>query len=262
MSQLDDIQRAAQEQFGRQSHRYGRGHILENIEDVRAAIDPLDLKPGMKALDVATGGGHTGIYLASLGCDVTLADIAEPMLQRAAAAADALGYKVKTELHAAENMPYAHSCFDIVTCRVAPHHFSSPEAFIAETARVLAPGGWFVLIDGTVEDGQLEAEEWAHQLEKLRDPSHNRLLTPGQWTRLCKSNGLNVTRTVVTPFKQPDLQWYFETAATPLANRVRVRELIANAPDSARRLFRLGEENGKIVWWWQRLTLVARKQTI
>ena len=34
---LDDIQRLAQEQFAKQSHRYGQGHILENVEDVRAA---------------------------------------------------------------------------------------------------------------------------------------------------------------------------------------------------------------------------------
>jgi ubiquinone/menaquinone biosynthesis C-methylase UbiE len=259
MSELDGIQRAAQEQFARQSHRYGRGHVLENIDDVRLAIEPLGLKPGARALDVATGGGHTGLYLASIGCDVTLADIAEPMLERAAAAAKARGFNVTTRLHSAEKMPYANGAFDIVTCRVAPHHFSSPESFVSEAARVLAPGGWFVLIDGTVEDGQPEAEAWAHKVEKLRDPSHNRLLTPGEWKRLCEGAALTVIRSEITPFKQPDLEWYFETAATPAENRLLVRELCANAPESARQLFRLGEEDGKIVWWWQRLTLIARK---
>ncbi len=58
---LDEIQLAAQEQFGRQSERYGRGHILENIGDVEAAILPLHLPRGTEALDVATGGGHTGV---------------------------------------------------------------------------------------------------------------------------------------------------------------------------------------------------------
>jgi ubiquinone/menaquinone biosynthesis C-methylase UbiE len=259
VSDLNEIQRAAQEQFGRQSHRYGDGHILENIEDVRAAIDPLGLTPGAKALDVATGGGHTGLYLASIGCDVTLADITEAMLQRAVATAKARGLSVTTRVHSAEKMPFADASFDIVTCRVAAHHFSSPEAFVRETARVLAPLGWFALIDGTVEDGQAEAEAWAHRVEKLRDPSHNRFLTPGEWKRLAENSGLVVTRLSVTPFKQPDLDWYFETAATPPENRRLVRELCANAPESARQLFRLAEEEGKIVWWWQRLTLAARK---
>ena len=61
-------------------------------------------------------------------------------------------------------------------------------------------------------------------------------------------------------FKQPDLEWFFDTAATSPENRTKVLELIAHAPQSARDLFRLGEEDGKIVWWWQRLTLLAKKQ--
>ncbi len=59
--------------------------------------------------------------------------------------------------------------------------------------------------------------------------------------------------------KQPDLEWYFETAATSPENRRIVRDLIANAPASARAAFRLAEEDGKTVWWWPRLTLVARR---
>jgi ubiquinone/menaquinone biosynthesis C-methylase UbiE len=259
VSDLNEIQRAAQEQFGRQSHRYGSGHILENIDDVRAAIQPLNLKPGARALDVATGGGHTGLYLASIACDVTLADLAESMLQGAAATAKARGLGVATRCHSAEKMPYADASFDVVTCRVAAHHFSSPEAFVRETARVLAPQGWFVLIDGTVEDGQAEAEAWMHRVEKLRDPSHHRFLMPGEWKRLAENSGLVVTRLEITPFKQPDLDWYFETAATPPPNRQLVRELCASAPESARQLFQLAENEGRITWWWQRLTLVARK---
>jgi hypothetical protein len=60
-------------------------------------------------------------------------------------------------------------------------------------------------------------------------------------------------------FKQPDLEWYFETASTSPENRRIVLDLIANAPASARATFRLNEEDGKTVWWWPRLTLIARR---
>ena len=256
---LDEVQKAAKEQFARQSHRYGPGHILENVEDVRHALEAIPLPPKAKVLDVATGAGHTGLYLAGLGHDVTLADIARPMLERAAKAASDRGLTVQTQQHAAEQFPNPDESFDLVTCRVAAHHFSSPESFIHETARVLKTGGYFLLIDGSVEDGQPEAEAWSHAVEKLRDPSHHRFLTPGNWARLCEAAGLAVTQRELHPFKQPDLNWYFETAATPPGNRRKVLELIAAAPNFARRLFRLGEEEGKIIWWWQRLTLIARK---
>jgi hypothetical protein len=110
-----------------------------------------------------------------------------------------------------------------------------------------------------VEDDQPEAEEWTHQVEKLRDPSHHRFVTPRTWQRYCEAAGLRICEVKVTPFKQPDLNWYFDTAATSPENRERVLELVRNAPESARQLFRIGTEDGKIVWSWQRLTLIARK---
>ncbi|MDB6035629.1 MAG: Methyltransferase type 11 [Verrucomicrobiales bacterium] len=256
---LNEVQKASQEQFAKQSHRYGRGHILENVDDVSEALRSIQLPTPAKVLDVATGGGHTGLYLASSGHQVTLADIAQPMLDRAKQTALERGLTVETRQHPAEDFPYGDATFDLVTCRVAAHHFSSPNDFVRETARVLKSQGWFLLIDGSVEDNQPEAEEWLHQVEKFRDPSHHRFLTPGQWTALCQKHGLSPFKAVLTPFKQPDLNWYFETAATSPENRAEVLKLIRNAPDSARKLYNLGEETGKIVWWWQRLTLLAKK---
>jgi ubiquinone/menaquinone biosynthesis C-methylase UbiE len=256
---LDAVQQAAQEQFARQSRNYGRSHILADVSDVIAACAQISLPQKARVLDVATGAGHTGLYFASLGHEVTCTDLAAPMLERVREAAQERGLTVETRQHAAEEFPYTDASFDLVTSRVAPHHFSSPESFIRETARVLRPGGWFLLIDGSVPDHEPEAEEWLHQIEKHRDPSHHRLLSPGAWTRLCEASGLRVQSAELKTFKQPDLEWYFETAATSPENRQAVRALIANAPASARAVYRLAEEDGKIVWWWPRLTLVARK---
>jgi SAM-dependent methyltransferase len=257
---LDNIQRASQEQFARQSHHYGRGHILENTEDIERALGHIQLPARAQALDVATGGGHTGLFFASLGHDVTVSDLAEPMLKRTAETAQARGLRLTTAQHSAESLPYPDASFDLVTCRIAPHHFSSPRDFVRESARVLRKDGHFLLIDGTVEDNQVEAEGWMHAVEKLRDPSHNRLLTPGEWRRLCTEAGLHVCHAEVARLKQPDLNWYFEAAGTTPENRSKVLDLVAHAPESARRLFDLGQEDGKIVWWWQRLTLVAQKR--
>ncbi len=256
---LDSVQQASRDQFEKQSDRYGKSHILANTDDIAAALRGVELAPGAKALDVATGGGHTAAFLASRGCDVIAADISPAMLENARRLASERGYALETQLHEAERLPYADGAFALVSCRVAAHHFSDPAAFVHEVARVLKPGGYLLLIDGSVPDGEAEAEEWTHRVEKLRDPSHARFLTPGRWKALCSDAGLTVRSCETTPFKQPDLEWYFETAATSPENREAVRALVRQAPESAKRIFRIGDEGGKIVWWWTRLSLLAVK---
>src|SRR4051812_30890573 len=113
--ELNEIQRASQEQFAKQSERYGRGHILQNVDDIRAALDHLKLPPRAEVLDVATGGGHTGIFFASLGHNVTLSDLTAAMLERASALANEQGLVIQTRQHPAESFPYADSSFDLVT---------------------------------------------------------------------------------------------------------------------------------------------------
>jgi ubiquinone/menaquinone biosynthesis C-methylase UbiE len=256
---LDSIQHAAQEQFQKQSHRYAKGHILENTQDVAAALEGLALPAGAEALDVATGAGHTAFCLARAGFRVTASDLTPAMLQRVREGAAERGLEIETRQHSAETLPYPDGTFQLVACRVAPHHFSSPGDFVRESARVLKAGGWFLVIDGTAPEDSAEAEAWLHQVEKFRDPSHNRLLPPREWRALCEQNGLEVRKLSVAFRKQPDLEWYFETAATTPENREKVRELIASATEPIREHYRLGEEEGKIVWWWPMLTLVGRK---
>ena len=260
MKELDAVQRAAQAQFAKQSDRYGRTHILADVSDVVAALARITLPERARVLDIATGAGHTGLYLASLGHEVTLADLAAPMLERARELAAERGLRVEFRQHTAEELPYPDRSFDLVTCRVAAHHFTSPEKFVTETARVLKPGAFFLLIDGSVPDGEPAAEEWLHQVEKARDPSHHRLLSPGAWSALCRTHGLIVRSAELHPMKQPDLEWYFETANTSDENRRAVRAMVAHAPAQARELFKIGEEDGKTVWWWPRLTLVAQAE--
>jgi ubiquinone/menaquinone biosynthesis C-methylase UbiE len=256
---MDSIQHASQEQFQKQSHRYAKGHILENTDDVAAALQGLDLPPGSAALDVATGAGHTAFFLARAGLRVTASDLTPAMLQRVQEGAAERGLDLQTRQHSAESLAYPDATFLLVSCRVAPHHFSSPADFVRESARVLTPGGWFLVIDATVPDDSPAAEEWLHQVEKLRDPSHNRLIPPREWRSLCEQNGLAVQKLEIAFRKQPDLEWYFDTAATTPENREKVRTLIATADASIRQQYRVAEEDGKTVWWWPMLTLLARK---
>ena len=256
---LDSTQSASAAQFNRQSDSYGKSHILADTQDVELGLRGVSASPGSSALDVATGGGHTALWLARHGWKVTASDIAPRMLENAQKLCTEAGFKIETRLFPAEEMPFADASFDLVTVRVASHHFSSPQRFVQETARVLKPGGHFLLIDGTVPDDDPETEEWLHGVEKWRDPSHGRFLSRRAWQDLVTEASLKVVRSELHPRKQPDLNWYFETAATPEENREKVLEAVGKASEHVKAALRLGNEEGKIVWWWPMLTLLTSK---
>lgn len=259
---LDALQRASRAQFDHRAACYGPGHILSDVSDVAAALEGLGNEALDPALDVATGAGHTALHLASRGLRVTAADISEGMLAQVRQAVAARGLAVAMACHEAENLPYDDSAFGLVTCRTAAHHFSSIGKFLREAFRVVRPGGWLLVIDGAAPEDNPVAEDWIHRVEKLRDPSHVRFLRPSEWCSILEKAGFAVRRCGCRPLKQPDLEWYFRTAGTVPENRAAVLALLADAPEEARRVFGISEEDGKTAWWWPRMTLLGQRPEV
>lgn len=258
-SNFDTAQAASAAQFDRQSDLYGKSHILADTADVAELLAGIAPPAGGRSLDVATGGGHTALCTARMGWSVTAGDVSARMLENAKKLLRDEGLVLETHLFPAEDIPFPDASFELVTVRVAPHHFSSPAKFVAEAARVLKPGGHFMLIDGSVPDNDPETEEWLHAVEKWRDPSHGRFLTRSAWEALVAGSGLTIVSSTLHRKKQPDLKWYFDTADTPSDNRIQVLDAIHSASPAVRKALGLADDDGKIVWWWPMLRLLARK---
>ena len=108
-------------------------------------LDTLDLKPGIKILDVACGGGKQCIsfykYLKG-DCDITGGDVNQELLDQAELENVKLGSPFKViPLDFDKRFPFDDLTFDLVSCCFAIYYASDIPFTIREMHRVLKPGG-------------------------------------------------------------------------------------------------------------------------
>lgn len=112
----------------------------------RAAAALLELKPGMCVLDLCCGTGDFAYPLReAVGATGTVVglDFAEPMLRRAIAK----GAPMNPTLGDACAIPFADGSFDAVTVGWGLRNVPDLDACLAETYRVLKPGGRIVSVE-------------------------------------------------------------------------------------------------------------------
>jgi 2-polyprenyl-6-hydroxyphenyl methylase/3-demethylubiquinone-9 3-methyltransferase len=96
---------------------------------------------GLRALDIGCGGGLLAEEFARLGCQVTGIDPSAPSIATARAHARQSGLTIDYQVGAGEQLSFPDASFDLVYCCDVLEHVSDLARVIAETARVLKPGG-------------------------------------------------------------------------------------------------------------------------
>jgi ubiquinone/menaquinone biosynthesis C-methylase UbiE len=114
--------------------------------------DQLDLSPGQRVLDVASGTGHLSLELARRvrpGGSVDGIDAAAEMTARAQATARGLGLPVTFQTAAAQRLPFPDGAFDAAICTLGLHHIAPADRqqAVNEMQRVLRSGGRLLIAD-------------------------------------------------------------------------------------------------------------------
>ena len=212
-----------------------------------------------RVLDIGTGAGHTALALAPRVSSVVLTDPVPTMLATAERLFTVAGVSnAEFVKAAAERLPFPDASFDIVSTRLAAHHFDDVPVAMGEVARVLRQGGVFIFIDSLAPD-DAESAAYQDEVERLRDPTHRRIYTQREWIAFCEDAGLRVARTEVVR-KTHDFEPWLERGGEDAATQERVRARFREAPAPAVRDLEIVVDGARVMSFTDRkLVLAARR---
>lgn len=251
-------EKSVQRQFGQQASRYAVSRPHATGTSLRVMVDWARPKPTDLVLDIATGAGFTALAFAASAGEVVAMDITLKMLHEARRLAGDRGvHNIRFLQAAAEALPFRNGCFDVATCRIAPHHFSSVPEFLTEVRRILRPEGRFVLTD-TSSPEEADAHTWHQEVERMRDPSHLRNYTPSEWRSLITEAGFTIEEETTSHRSELVFSDWVRTSGSPPAVVTELRRRFLAASPGVRNAFHIRDVDGDIHFSLMLVILLAR----
>jgi ubiquinone/menaquinone biosynthesis C-methylase UbiE len=163
------------------------GSDLQQLENLAKELKPKN------TLDLGCGAGHASYALAQGGASAIVAyDLLDQMLNIVEKEAQSRGLtQITTQKGSVESLPFPDNSFDLIVTRFSAHHWHDIDAALAETARVLAPGGALIVIDVVTPEIPL-FDTVLQTIEILRDPSHVRDYRVSEWNAMLTRAGFSV----------------------------------------------------------------------
>jgi SAM-dependent methyltransferase len=170
------------------------------------------------ALDAGCGTGSLAFALAPHVAEVVGVDMRADYLEAARASAPANVRLVEGDVM---GLPFGYAEFDLGCTHRVLHHVRRPELAVSELARVTRPGGKILLADqlGSI-DPLLSLE--LDRFERLRDPTHQRLLPDADIRGFLDANDLVLISSEVTR-ERVDVEQRLELAGLSEEERMRIR---------------------------------------
>ena len=170
---MADSEELVKKQFGTHARAYVSSQVHAHGESLARLVELTKPQRAWLVLDVSTGAGHTALAFAPRVARVMATDLTPEMLEAARALAGRRGAtNLEFKVADAQALPFDDSMFDLVTNRIALHHYPEARKAVGEMARVCRRGGLVALVDNVVPPEEATSA-YINQFEKLRDASHH-----------------------------------------------------------------------------------------
>ena len=227
---MKSIHSSVREQFSQHADYYAQSSAHAKGDTLDVILDFAEPKGVEQTLDIATGTGFTAFALAPKVGYVVATDLTAAMVAKAAElAAEQSIDNITFSVAAAESLPFADASLDLVTCRLAPHHFQDVPKFLSEVHRVLRTDGLFCLADSVSPESE-KLIVWQNRVEKLRDNSHVYGYPPSEWYAMITDAGFSVERTSHVRNAQMSFLWWVRPEQNPPEVVQEIRDAFAQLP--------------------------------
>ena len=228
-----DQKSLSRQRFGKFAQNYVVSESHAQGYDLNRLLKLARPRPDWQVLDIATGGGHTALKFAPSVARVIATDITPEILEAAEVHLAGKGIEnVTFELADAERLPFKANRFDLVTCRIAPHHFSDPLRFVRQAARVLKMRGVLMVQDHVLPEDEGSAR-YVDAFERLRDPSHHRAYSESEWVGFFQDAEFEVEHVEQITKRHALIPWAQRQGCVPAVIE-RLESMMEQAEDSVR----------------------------
>lgn len=252
---MSEHEQVVQRQFGEQANAYLNSEVHAQGTEFALLQAALVNQTSARVLDLGCGAGHVSFHVAPSVAEVVAYDLSAEMLDVVASAARQRGLEnVRTQLGAAESLPFVDAEFDFVFSRYSAHHWSDLGLALREARRVLKPGGQVAFID-VMAPGLPLLDTHLQAVEVLRDSSHVRDYSCAEWLQKLGSAGLQITR-YHRQRLHIDFATWVERMRTPLLFQQAILALQQAVGDEVREYFEVAADGSfsfdVLVLWAER----------
>jgi SAM-dependent methyltransferase len=247
--------------FDRLAENFATSEVHRSSPTIQRLHALLDFTEPFSVCDVACGAGHLALSFQAVASRIMGVDPAPGMLRAFQELAAERGLEVETRCAVAEDIPLPSSSFDLVTSRLAPHHFRDVERALAEMARITRPGGCVAVIDlQGFEDPAVD--DFNHRLEILHDPTHVRSYLPSRWRSIFEQSGLCALHVETDLSERPQgttVARWCEIASSGAEAEAEIRKLLRQAPAELLSALSIRREGTEFVVPARTLLIVGKK---
>ena len=257
---MKSVHTAVREQFSQHADYYAQSIAHAKGDTLNVILDFAEPKGTERTLDVATGTGFTAFALAPKVGYVVATDLTAEMVVKAAELAEEQAIdNVTFSLAAAESLPFATASLDLVTCRLAPHHFQDVPKFLSEVHRVLRTDGLFCLADSVSPESE-KLIAWQNRVEALRDDSHVYGRPPSEWDAMITDAGFSLERTAHVRNAQMSFLWWVRPEQNSPEIVQEIRDAFAQlSADEAKRHYTVEPADDDFYFSWPMYAVKARR---